>query len=298
MTDPIASDAAAAALGAGAADAGDRVDATRTAAGHVTSNGVDYYYQIHGQAHCDGTPLLLLHGGLEQIEAFGPVLTELAAQRQVIGVDLQGHGRSSLGTREFSLSEMAGDIAAVLKALGYGRIDVLGYSLGGSVALGLAVQYPERVRRLVLVGTGYARSGFLPEIVRMQAALNARMASQMKNTPMYQSYSAVAPRPEQFPELLDRLGRLMRKPNDWSADLGKLSMPVMLVYGDSDIYRLEHVVEFYQQLGGGVKYSGPNRETMCRNRLAILPNLTHTEIAMSPVLAATVGPFLAASADE
>ena len=298
MTDSIVKEAAAAAPPAGAADARNRVGTTRTAAGHVTSNGVDYYYQIHGQAHREGTPLLLLHGGLEQIEAFGPVLTDLAAQRQIIGVDLQGHGRSSVGTREFSLPEMADDIAVILTALGYGKVDVLGYSLGGSVALRFAVQYPETVRRLVLVGTGYARHGFLPEIVRMQAALNARMAGQMKNTPMYQSYSAVAPRPEDFPELLDRLGSLMRKPNDWSADVGKLDMQVMLVYGDSDIYRLEHIVEFYQLLGGGLKYPGPKRESMCKNRLAILPNLTHNEIGMSPVLAMTVKPFLDAPEGE
>lgn len=197
-----------------------------------------------------------------------------------------------MGAREFSLPDMGDDIAAILKMLAYAKVDVLGYSLGGSVALRLAIQYPAMVRRLVLVGTGYARDGFYPEIVRMQAALNARMAPQMKTMPMYRSYSAVAPRPEDFPELLDRLGRLMRKPNDCAADLGKLTMPVMLVYGDSDIYRPEHIVKFYQLLGGGLKYCGPNRELMCRNRLAILPNLTHNEIGTSPLLTATVKPFL------
>jgi pimeloyl-ACP methyl ester carboxylesterase len=294
MTQSIVEGSAAAVSPAGATDASNNVEITRTApnAGHIASNGVNYHYQIHGRAHRDSTPLLLLHGSLEQIETFGPVLSGLAAQRQVIGVDLQGHGRSSMGTGEFNLTDMGDDIAVILKTLGYGKVDVLGYSLGGLVAFRCAVQHPETVRRLVLVAAGYARDGFYPEILRRQMALNSLMAGQIKTTPWYQSYSAVAPRPEDFPALLDRLGTLMRRPYDWSAEVGKLNMPVMLVYGDGDFYRPEHIIKFYQLLGGGLKYPGGNREFMGKNRLAILPNLTHTEIGMSPALTATIEPFL------
>src|SRR5205814_74149 len=111
-------------------------------------------------------------------------------------------------------------------------------------------------------------------------------------TPMYQSYAAVAPRPQDFPKLLDRMGEAMRKPYDWSEDVKKLTMPTMLIYGDSDMYRPEHIVKFYQLLGGGLKDAGWMREHMAKNRLAILPDLTHYDIFLAPELAQTALPFL------
>jgi len=256
--------------------------------GHVAANGLNYYYQVYGK----GEPLLILHGGLGQIEMFGPVLGILAERRQVIGVDLHGHGRTELGNREISLIDMGDDMASILQQLGYNQVDVLGYSLGGGVAFRLAVQHPERVRRLALVSAGYAQDGFYPEMLPQQAQVGAGMADQMKETPMYKSYAAVAPHPEDFPKLLDRIGAYMRKPYDWSEDVKKLSMPVMLVYGDSDMFRPEHIVKFYQLLGGGLKDAGWQRENMSKNRLAILPDFTHYDIFMAPAVAKTVLPFL------
>src|SRR5436853_7771149 len=118
------------------------------------------------------------------------------------------------------------------------------------------------------------------------------MAAQMKETPMYKSYVAIAPRPEEFPKLLDQMGAYMRKSYDWSADVAKLTMPVMLIYGDSDMIRLEHAVKFYQLLGGGLKDAGWQREHMSQNRLAILPNLTHYELGIAPQLIDAALPFL------
>ncbi|HEX5869692.1 MAG TPA: alpha/beta hydrolase [Longimicrobium sp.] len=256
--------------------------------GYVQANGVSYYYEIHGQ----GEPLLLLHGGLGSIGMFGPVLPVLAQGRQVIGVDLHGHGRTALGDREISLVDMGNDMATVLRELGIAQVDVMGYSMGGGVAFQLAAQHPELVRRLVLVSAGISRDGFYPEMLPMQAQVGAAMADMMKDTPMYQSYAAVAPHPEDFPRLLDRMGELMRRDYDWSADVAKLTMPVMLIFGDSDMYRPEHIVEFYKLLGGGQRDAGWMRENMARNRLAILPNLTHYEMFMSPALPATALPFL------
>jgi pimeloyl-ACP methyl ester carboxylesterase len=109
---------------------------------------------------------------------------------------------------------------------------------------------------------------------------------------MYTSYAAVAPNPAEFPKLLDRMGELMRTPYNWADDVKKLTMPVMLVYGDSDMMRPEHMVEFYKLLGGGLKDAGWMREHMSKNRLAILPDLTHYEVFMSPALVPTVLPFL------
>ena len=259
-----------------------------TKKGYIQANGVSYYYEIHGR----GEPMLLLHGGFGSIDLFEPQLPALAKVRQVIAVDLQGHGRSTLGDRPFSLIDMGDDVASVLKQLGYAKVDVMGYSMGGGVAFRLAVQHPELVRRLVLVSTPFAQDGFYPEILPMQAQLSAAIADAMKETPMYKSYVAIAPRPQDFPELLDGMGELMRKPYDWSEDVKKLRMPVMLVYGDADMMRLEHVVRFYQLLGGGQRDAGWMREHMSTNRLAILPNVTHYEMFMSPALVPTVLPFL------
>lgn len=256
--------------------------------GYIEANGIDYYFEIHGQ----GDPLLLLHGGLGSIDMFGPVLPMLAEGRQVIGVDLHGHGRTALGDRRISLVDMGDDMAVVLKELGYEQVDALGYSMGGGVAFRLAVQHPDMVRRLALVSAGFARDGFYPEMLPMQSQVGAGMAEAMKDTPMYRSYAAVAPNPADFPRLLDRMGEYMRQPYDWSEDVKGLRMPVMIVFGDSDMYRPEHVVEFYQLLGGGLRDAGWMGENMSRNRLAILPGLTHYDIFLSPALAATVLPFL------
>lgn len=277
------------ALAAASSAAAGAAEPART--GYVPVNGLRYYYEIHGA----GEPLLLLHGGLGSIDMFGPVLPALATTRRVIAVDLQGHGRTALGERPIRLPELGDDMAALLTALGIERADVLGYSFGGGVAFRLAVQHPQRVRRAAIVSAGFARDGFHPEMLPMQAAVGAAMAEQMKETPMYKSYVAVAPVPEDFPRLLDRMGELMRLPYDWSEDVAKLAaldVPVMLVYGDADMYRLEHVVRFYQLLGGGLRDAGWMREHLSKNRLAILPNRTHYDVFFAPELVPTVLPFL------
>jgi pimeloyl-ACP methyl ester carboxylesterase len=256
--------------------------------GHASVNGLNYYYAVYGT----GDPLLLLHGGMFHTEMFGLTLVKLAQNRQVIGVDLQGHGRTALGERQISLIDMGNDMGAVMKKVGYDKVDVLGYSMGGDVAFQFAVQHPQMVRRLVLVSTPFAQDGFYPEMLPQQAAMSAAMAERMKETPIYKSYVTIAPHPEDFPKLLDQMGAYMRKPYDWSADVKKLTMPVMLIYGDSDMFRPEHEVKFYQLLGGGLKDAGWQREHISQNRLAILPNLTHYEIGTAPELADTALPFL------
>ena len=261
---------------------------TKSDNGYVTANGVKYYYEIYGT----GKPLLLLHGGLGSISMFEPDIKTLAKNRAVIAVDLQGHGRTELGNRPIRYVDLGDDMAVILKQLKYDQADVMGYSMGGGVAFRFAVQHPEMVRRLVLVSAGYAQDGFYPEMLPMQAAVGAAMMDQMKESPMYTGYAAVAPHPEDFPKLLDRMGELMRTKYDWSEDVKKLTIPVMLIYGDADMFRLEHIVQFYHLLGGGLQDAGWQHEHMSQNRLAILPGVTHYEMAMSPKLVETALPFL------
>ena len=256
--------------------------------GYAAVNGLNYYYEIRGK----GEPLLLLHGGLFSIDMFGPNLAILSANREVIAVNLQGHGRSTLGDRPMSPIDMGDDMAVIVKQLGYRQIDALGYSLGGGVALRLAIQHPDVVRRLALLSTPFAQDGFFPEMLPQQAAVGAAMVPMMKDTPIYQSYMAQAPHPEDFPRLLDRMGEYMRQSYNWAADVKTLKMPVMLVYGDSDMFRPEHIVEFYHLLGGGLKDAGWMRENLSQNRLAILPNRTHYDVFFAPELTAAALPFL------
>ena len=256
--------------------------------GRVNANGIDYYYEIHGE----GEPLLALHGGLGSIDLFGPNHDLYDAGRQVIAVDLQGHGRTPLTDRPIRLEDMGDDMASLLRQLGYSQVDAIGYSLGGGVAFRLAVQHPDMVRRLVMVSAGFSQDGFYPDMLAQQAQVSGAVAEMMKDTPMYQSYAAIAPHPEDFPRLLDRMGEAMRQPYDYAEDVKRLRMPVMIVFGDSDMYRPEHIVEFYHLLGGGLRDAGWMRETMAQNRLAILPGVTHYESFASPALVPTVLPFL------
>jgi pimeloyl-ACP methyl ester carboxylesterase len=262
--------------------------APKPTAGHAALKGVDYAYEVRGK----GEPLLLLHGGLMSIDMFGPALPVLGKGRQLILVDLQGHGRTTLGNRPIRCEAIADDIDALLQQLGRTQVDVLGYSFGGCVALRLAVQHPDRVRRLVLVSTPYANDGWYAEMAVQQKAVGAAMAPMMAETPMYKAYKAVAPKVDDFPRLLDAMGDLMRQKYDWSADVAKLKMPVMLVFGDADMIRPEHEVKFYQLLGGGLKDAGWNRESMPKNRLAIVPDMTHYEAFATPRVAETALPFL------
>src|SRR6476659_4130137 len=221
--------------------------------GYVSANGVDYWFEVHGS----GEPLLLLHGGLFSTGMFGPTLSKLAETHRVIGVDLHGHGHTALGERQkIDLADIGRDLAVVVEHLGLRQVDVMGYSFGGGAALQLAFQHPELVRRLVVVSAAYAQNGFFAEMLPQQATVGAAMADAMKETPMYRNYAAIAPRPQDFPRLLDAMGALMRQPYDWSANVKQLSMPVMLVFGDADMIRPEHIISFYHLLGGGLQDAG------------------------------------------
>jgi pimeloyl-ACP methyl ester carboxylesterase len=256
--------------------------------GYVDANGIKYYYEVSGQ----GEPLLLLHGGLGSTGMFAPILPAFTDHRQVIAIDLHGHGRTELGDRKISLIDIGNDVATVLGKLGYQQVDVLGYSFGGGVGMRLAVQHPRLVRRLAIVSAGFSDAGFYDDIRQQQNGLTADAFPMMKETPMYQSYAAVAPKPDDFPRLLQAMGDLMRGHYDFSSDVKKLTAHTMIVFGDADMYKPEHIVEFYRLLGGGQRDAGWNRETMAKNRLAIIPDQTHYDLFFSKKLVDTTLPFL------
>src|SRR5215207_421424 len=196
-------------------------------------NGLEMYYEIHGT----GEPLILLHGGVGAIEMFGEVLPLLAEGRQVIAADLQAHGRTADIDRPLSFESMADDIAALIEHLGFEKADVMGYSLGGGVALQTAIRHPEVVRKLVVVSTPFKRDGWYPEILAGMEQMGPEAAEPMKQTPMYQLYASVAPKPEDWPVLLTKLGQLLGQDYDWSEEVAAIEVPTMIVVGDADSVR-------------------------------------------------------------
>ena len=261
---------------------------SETRKGHVEAGGVRYGYEIHGT----GKPLLLLHGGFCTLDTFGPVLERLAEGRQVIGVDLYGHGRTALTDRPIDTIAIADDMATLVRALGFDKVDAMGFSFGGMVAFRMAVQHPETVDRLVLVSAPYASDGFYADIREQQKGVTREAVPMLMHSPMYAAYKAVAPRVEDFPELVERMGKVVTTPFDWSADVPDLKPTTLLVFGDSDMFYPEHIVRFFQMLGGGLRDAGWDGAGKARHRLSILPGLSHYEMGDAPALAETAIGFL------
>jgi len=253
-------------------------------------NGINLYFETHGT----GQPLILLHGGLGSGEMFGPTLTELAQQHQVIAVDLQGHGRTADIDRPIDIRLMADDIAALIDHLKLDKPDVVGYSLGGGVALFTAVKYPDKVRRLVVASAHARRDAIPPEMLAQQAQVNAAAAEFLKDTPMWELYQRVAPHPEDFPQLLDKVGEAMAQDYDYTEDVRSLQVPTLLVAADADMAPPSHYVEMFKLLDGGLRDGGWMGEGRPKggHALAILPGLTHYNLAISPLFAAVTLNFL------
>src|SRR6058998_126739 len=255
---------------------------------YATVNGIKLYYETHGT----GRPLILLHGGLGATPMFGPNLPALAKGRQVIAADLQGHGRTADIDRPISPELMAEDIAALIMYLKLDRPDVMGYSLGGGVAFFVALRHPELVGKLVLVSTPIRRNAFYPDILGQQGQVTAEAAEAMKQTPMYQLYASIAPRPEDWPRLLTKMGESMKNDYDFTKEFGKLQPTTLIVAADADIFPPAHAVEVFGLLGGGKRDGGWDGSGRPKSQLAILPGLTHYNIGSAPALSAVVIPFL------
>jgi pimeloyl-ACP methyl ester carboxylesterase len=253
-------------------------------------NGINLYFETHGA----GRPMVLLHGGLGSGEMFGPILPTLSERHQVILVDLQGHGRTADIDRPIDVRLMADDIAALIDHLGLDRPDLVGYSLGGGVAFQTAVKYPDRVGRLVVASANTRRDAIYPEMLAQQGQVNAAAAGLLKDTPMYQLYQRVAPRPEDFPRLLDKMGEGMARDFDFSDEVRGLQVPTLIVAADADMAPPSHYVEVFKLLDGGLRDGGWMGEGRPQggHALAILPGLTHYNVAGSPLFAAVTLAFL------
>lgn len=265
---------------------------TTPQSGYAPINGLQLYYEVHGA----GEPLILLHGGFGLTGMFETLLPQLAANRQVIAVDLQAHGRTADTERPLSLEAMGDDVGKLIAHLGFAQADVMGYSMGGGAALQAAIQHPERVRKLIIVSIPFKRSGWYPEQVEGMNQIGAHTAEFMKNTPMYAAYTAVAPEPDNFVQLCAKMGEMMGRDYDYSEGVKGLTMPVLLVAGDADGFPPSHAAEFFALLGGGQRDGSWDRSGVSKSQLAILPGTTHYDIFMEPALVPIVNTFLDASA--
>ena len=253
-------------------------------------NGINLYFETYGS----GRPLILLHGGLGSGEMFRPVLPTLAEHHQVIAVDLQGHGRTADIDRPIDVRLIADDIAALVDHLGLDKPDVVGYSLGGGVGLQVAAKHPAKVGRLVAVSANIRPDAIYPEIRAQQGQMSAAAAEFMKETPMYQLYQRVAPRPEDFPRLLDKIGEALAQDFDFTEEVRGLRMPTLVMAADADLAPPSHYVEIFNLLDGGLRDGGWMGEGRPKggHALAILPGLSHYDIFRSPLFAATTLAFL------
>lgn len=214
--------------------------------GYAPVNGLQMYYEIHGA----GQPLVVLHGAYMTIELMGEYIPAFARTRQVIAVELQGHGHTADIDRPITYESLADDTAALLRFLGIDQADVFGYSMGGTAALQVAIRHPALVRKLVSVSGSFNTGGLYPEVL---ATIEQMTPDWLESTPMRAAYDRSSPHPEDFPTLMAKLKQLDLTPQDWPAEeIQAITAPTMIVIGDSDGTRPEHAVEMFRLRGGGV----------------------------------------------
>ena len=239
--------------------------------GYVSVNGLEMYYEIHGS----GQPLVLLHGAFSAVgTSFGSLLPELAKTRQVIGFELQAHGHTADIDRPLSMDSMADDVAAAIKELGFESADVFGYSMGGGVALRVAIRHPEVVRKLIVAAVTYTFSGIQPGLMEGLGNMTPEM---MHGSPWHEEYMRIAPHPEDFAKLFAKKTEMDRQTQDIPVEsMRAIKSPTLLIIGDSDLVRPEHAVEMFRLLGGGV--FGDTPAGLPDSQLAVIPGASHVGV--------------------
>jgi pimeloyl-ACP methyl ester carboxylesterase len=239
--------------------------------GYAPVNGLKMYYEIHGE----GKPLVLLHGSFMTIDlAFGQLIPEFSKTRKVIAVELQGHGRTADIDRPLSFESLADDVAELLKYLKSDSANVLGYSLGGGVAPQLAIRHPQLVRKLVIASAVFKSDGWSAET---RAALHNITPELFEGTPIKKEYDRLAPNPEQWPQLVNKIKQLGTVAYDFTAQAKSLQSPTLIILGDSDGIRLEHAAEMFRLRGGGVM---GDLSGMPDSQLAVFPGTSHVGVMM------------------
>ena len=238
--------------------------------GYAPVNGLNMYYEVHGS----GEPVVLLHGAFMTItNNWAGWIGELSKTRKVIAVEMQGHGRTADIPREPNSANLADDVAALLKYLKLSRADLIGYSMGGGVAMQVAVRHPDQVRRVVVISSTFRRDGMTQEGLDALSNLTAEV---FKGSPLEAEYKRLSPTPDQFSKFVKRMVAADSRENDLSADqLQSTTAPMFFIHGDADGIRLQHVAEMFRLKGGEIYGDLRPRSA---SRLAILPNTTHVTL--------------------
>jgi len=247
------------------------VCAQQPVTGYAPVNGLKMYYEIHGK----GEPVVLLHGSFMTLTNFNwpEMIAALAKSRQVIAVEMQGHGRTADINRDFSYANLADDIAAMLDYLKIGKADVIGYSMGGGVAMEVAIRHPQKVRKVVSISAVFRDNGWVQEALDVYPKLTAEA---FKGSPIEADYKRLSPTPNEFPNFVKRAISMDLKPYDFGAEkLKATSAPMFFIHGDADGVRLEHIAEMFTLKGGGIMGDMRPRSA---SRLAVLPDTTHVTL--------------------
>ncbi len=263
--------------------------------GYAPIGELQMYYEIHGR----GRPLVLLHGAFLTIDLMGPIVPELAKTREVIALELQGHGHTADVDRPLTYEQMADDTAALVHNLDIDQVDLFGYSMGGGVGLQLAIRHPEVVRKLVVASASFSSGGMHSVALEMFPSITPDMFA---GSPIEDAYLRTAPNPGYFPKLVEKVSQLDTTPYAWGEqDIAGIVAPILIVLGDSDGVRLEHAVELFRLLGGGVM---GDLEGLPTSQLAVLPGTAHYVppgfgvLDRTDWLAAVIAPFLDAPMPE
>ncbi|MGH7175835.1 MAG: alpha/beta fold hydrolase, partial [Tepidisphaeraceae bacterium] len=238
--------------------------------GYAPVNGLKMYYEVHGS----GEPVVLLHGAFMTItNNWNGWISELSKTRKVIAVEMQGHGRTADVPRDVTYKNLADDVAALLNYLKIPRADLIGYSMGGTVAMQCAIRHPDKVRKAVIISSTFRPDGTIAEALESIPKLTA---DDFKGSPLETEYKKLSPTPDDFPKFVQRIVAMVSKGYDLGADKLKASKaPMFFIHGDADGVRLEHVAEMFRLKGGEVHGDMKPRS---ESRLAILPNTTHVTL--------------------